>query len=116
MDQDVLPLLAQKAIRAAQEKGGKDTAEIEAIIQHKVNTSCRSACLLKLPTWPTPLTSLYRQLPYEFWCSLQTSLTFSGSLCAGVALSTAYFMLLLKFKMLWRPHIYISTRLRWSQL
>ena len=35
--EDVLPLLAQTAIRAAQEKGEEDTAKIQALIQHEVD-------------------------------------------------------------------------------
>ena len=35
--EDVLPLLAQKAIRAAQTKGEEDTAEIQALLQHEMD-------------------------------------------------------------------------------
>ena len=35
--EDVLPLLAQKAIRAAQERGEEDTAEIQALLQHEID-------------------------------------------------------------------------------
>ena len=35
--EDVLPLLAQTAIRAAREKGEEDTTEIQALIQHEVD-------------------------------------------------------------------------------
>lgn len=35
--EDVLPLLAQQAIRAAQERSEDDTAEIAALIEHELN-------------------------------------------------------------------------------
>lgn len=35
--EDVLPLLTQKAIRAAKKRGEEDTAEIQALIQHEVD-------------------------------------------------------------------------------
>ena len=35
--EDVLPLLAQKAIRAAKTKGEEDTAEIQALLQHEMD-------------------------------------------------------------------------------
>ena len=35
--EDVLPLLAQKAIKAAQERDEEDTAEIQALLQHEMN-------------------------------------------------------------------------------
>ena len=33
----MLPLLAQKAIRAAKTKGEEDTAEIQALLQHEMD-------------------------------------------------------------------------------
>ena len=42
--EDVLPLLAQTAIRAAREKGEEDTAEIQALIQHEVDFMQVGAC------------------------------------------------------------------------
>ena len=44
--EDVLPNLAQKAIRIAQEKGEADTAEIQALIQHEVDFMQVSAILV----------------------------------------------------------------------
>ena len=35
--EDVLPVLAQKAIRAAKTKGEEDTAEIQALLQHEMD-------------------------------------------------------------------------------
>ena len=35
--EDVLPLLAQKAIRAAKTKGEENTAEIQALLQHEMD-------------------------------------------------------------------------------
>jgi hypothetical protein len=35
--EDVLPMLAQRAIRAAQERSEDDTAEIAALIEHELN-------------------------------------------------------------------------------
>lgn len=47
--EDVLPDLAQKAIRIAQEKGKAETAEIQALIQHEVEFMQVSAILLLKP-------------------------------------------------------------------
>lgn len=44
--EDVLPGLAQKATRIAQEKGKADTAEIQALIQHEVDFMQVSAILV----------------------------------------------------------------------
>lgn len=37
MAEDVLPVLAQRALRAAQERSEDDTAEIAALIEHELN-------------------------------------------------------------------------------
>ncbi len=37
MAEDVLPILAQRALRAAQERSEDDTAEIAALIEHEMN-------------------------------------------------------------------------------
>lgn len=37
MAEDVLPILAQRALRAAQERSEDDTAEISALIEHEMN-------------------------------------------------------------------------------